>query len=148
MSNKTVSYLAEYTADLRHVPGARNVVADMLSRPPAAPAECCTVSLTSSAPSLFSPAPSPPSPDPQSSTCTVDYADCRDGRCTEDMSNCPYVQKMQCSPSRQIQRLHLEGTNLLCDVSTGVPRPLVPTLWRAAVFSEVHALAHSGIHAT
>ena len=37
---------------------------------------------------------------------------------------------------------------MLCDVSTGVPRPLVPTSWRPAIFSAVHNLAHPGVRAT
>ena len=32
-------------------------------------------------------------------------------------------------------------------MSTGVPRPLVPTLWKPAIFSAVHAPAHPGIRA-
>ena len=37
---------------------------------------------------------------------------------------------------------------LLCDISTGVPRPIVPTSWRRRVFDSVHNLAHPGIRAT
>ena len=37
---------------------------------------------------------------------------------------------------------------MLCDVSTGVPRPLVPTPMQPVVFSAVHNLAHPGIRAT
>jgi hypothetical protein len=33
---RQLAYVAEYTSDLRHVPGASNVVADTLSRPAAA----------------------------------------------------------------------------------------------------------------
>jgi hypothetical protein len=32
-----LSYIAEYTSDIRHIPGKDNVVADTMSRPPAAP---------------------------------------------------------------------------------------------------------------
>jgi len=34
-----LSYIAEFTSDIRHTPGASNVVADALSRPPALPAK-------------------------------------------------------------------------------------------------------------
>jgi hypothetical protein len=32
-----LSYIAEYTSDIRHIPGKENVVADTMSRPPVAP---------------------------------------------------------------------------------------------------------------
>ena len=36
------------------------------------------------------------------------------------------------------------GTMLLCDVSTGQPRPVVPSAWRRRVFDAVHSLSHPG----
>ena len=135
---RQLSYLAEFTADLRHVPGVQNVVADTLSRPPPTPAGCCGIS---SAPA--SSASATPSPDPQSSTSTVDFAGMARAQDT-----CPGVQKMQSSSSLKVEKVHVEGTSMLCDVSTGVPRPLVPTSWRPAIFSAVHTLAHPGIRAT
>ena len=36
------------------------------------------------------------------------------------------------------------GARLLCDVSTGQPRPLVPAGWRRPVFEAVHNLSHPG----
>ena len=63
---RQLSYLAEFTSDLRHVPGVQNVVADMISQPPASPAELCRISSSST-----SSASAPPSQDPQSSVSTV-----------------------------------------------------------------------------
>ena len=37
---------------------------------------------------------------------------------------------------------------LLCDVSTGVPIPVVPEAWRRLVFDTVHSLAHPGARTT
>jgi len=37
---------------------------------------------------------------------------------------------------------------LLCDVSTGHPRPIVPKTWRRHVFDTVHNLAHPSVRAT
>jgi hypothetical protein len=34
---RPLSYIAEYTSDIWHIPGKENVVADIMSRPPAAP---------------------------------------------------------------------------------------------------------------
>ncbi|KAJ8372425.1 hypothetical protein AAFF_G00289610 [Aldrovandia affinis] len=36
------------------------------------------------------------------------------------------------------------GASLLCDVSTGQPRPVVPAQWRREVFDSVHSLSHPG----
>ncbi|CAI5689985.1 unnamed protein product [Oreochromis niloticus] len=40
------------------------------------------------------------------------------------------------------------GPHLLCDVSTGRPRPVVPLSWRCRVFDSVHALSHPGVRAS
>ena len=40
------------------------------------------------------------------------------------------------------------GSTLLCDISTGTPRPVVPPSWRKCVFEAVHNLSHPGIRAT
>ena len=37
---------------------------------------------------------------------------------------------------------------VLCDVSLGTPRPIVPKSWRRRVFDIVHALAHPGARTT
>ena len=36
------------------------------------------------------------------------------------------------------------GAKLLCDTSTGQPRPLVPVSWQRPVFEAVHNLSHPG----
>ena len=40
------------------------------------------------------------------------------------------------------------GTTLLCDVSTGQPRPVVPDGWRQQVFDAMHGLSHPGKRAS
>ena len=40
------------------------------------------------------------------------------------------------------------GTTLLCDVSTGSPRPIIPTGWRRQVFGAIHGLSHPGSKAS
>uniref|UniRef100_A0A3Q2WY89 Gypsy retrotransposon integrase-like protein 1 n=1 Tax=Haplochromis burtoni TaxID=8153 RepID=A0A3Q2WY89_HAPBU len=40
------------------------------------------------------------------------------------------------------------GPLLVCDVSTGRPRPVVPASWRRQVFDSVHALSHPGVRAS
>ncbi|KAL7640064.1 UNVERIFIED_CONTAM: hypothetical protein RMT77_009478 [Armadillidium vulgare] len=52
--------------------------------------------------------------------------------------------------SLSLQSLHLPGTArpLVCDTSTGSPRPLVPSSFRKQVFYSLNDLAHPGISAT
>lgn len=40
------------------------------------------------------------------------------------------------------------GPALLCDVSTGRPRPVVPVAWRRRVFDSLHSLSHPGVRAS
>ncbi len=41
-----------------------------------------------------------------------------------------------------------DGTLMLCDVSTGRARPLVPTSWKRQVFDLVHGLSHPSVRST
>ena len=40
------------------------------------------------------------------------------------------------------------NATIICDVSTGVPRPYVPSKFRRSVFNSLHSLAHPGVRAT
>ena len=70
-----MSYIAEYTGDLRHVPGKENFVADALSRPPGAiPVHSPVLSVCASGGTAgASVAVSPPSP-PSSSAAVINFA--------------------------------------------------------------------------
>ena len=46
--------------------------------------------------------------------------------------------------SLKLQDLDWQGSQVLCDVSMGQPRPLVPVTWRKRVFNAIHGLAHVG----
>ena len=41
--------------------------------------------------------------------------------------------------------LSLSDSTIVCDTSTGVPRPFVPSKFRHAVFNSLHSLSHPGI---
>ena len=45
----------------------------------------------------------------------------------------------------RLQLFTVSGLPLVCDVSTSVPRPLVPAAARKQVFLAVHGLAHPGV---
>ena len=44
----------------------------------------------------------------------------------------------------KLKEVNLGGCNLLCDVSTSRPRPIVPPLWTKAIFEAIHDLSHPG----
>ncbi|MBM3939179.1 MAG: hypothetical protein FJ333_11085, partial [Sphingomonadales bacterium] len=114
---RQMSFIAEFTADLRHLPGQQNVVADALSRP---------VALVL--------------PDLEASASIQQIAQAQAG--------CQETEDLRKSPSLQVQVVKLEGQDLLCDISTGVRRPLVPVSCRRRVFDMIHSLSHPGIRAT
>lgn len=49
-----------------------------------------------------------------------------------------------------LQSVPIEGSKstLVCDVSTGKPRPIIPPSWRRRVFDVIHNLSHPGIRTT
>jgi hypothetical protein len=48
----------------------------------------------------------------------------------------------------RVQKLTVDGQELLVDTSSGVLRPLIPAALRRRVFDAVHGLAHPGVRAT
>ena len=115
-----LSAISEFTTAMLHVSGKSNMVADALSR--------------TNINSLHALLPG------------VDYTEMATAQTTDpEMS----AYRTACS------NLVLEdisfgptGQMLLCDVSTGQPRPIVPTSMRRRVFDTVHGLSHPGARAT
>ena len=148
---RQLSYVAEYTTDIRHISGASNIVADMLSRPPGHAA---------------AKAAQPPSADPGAVACqggktessaqgwitaVADHAPLTEvnyAAMAVAQIGCPAVAKARQSPALSIERIKVQGAELYCDTSTGTVRPLVPVQFQRPVFAAVHSLAHPGIRAT
>src|SRR6201990_2203509 len=78
-----------------------------------------------------------------SSLSPVDYEGMAEAQESEDIS-------LHDNTSLQLQSLQLPNISrsLVCDTSTGSPRPLVPPAFRKQVFHSMHDLAHPGISAT
>ena len=118
-----LSYVAEFTTDIRHLPGKANLAADALSRnAPLQP----TVSAVAPLPAVdFDLLAQAQRDDPETPAARTAITGLQ-------WQDCPLDS----------------GLTLLCDVSTGRPRPFVPPSWRRHVFEAVHNLAHPGIRAT
>ncbi|CAH8490858.1 unnamed protein product [Dicrocoelium dendriticum] len=112
-----LDFVTQFTADIRHVSGVDNPVADALSR----------VNLT------------------LQSLPTVDLAAMASAQAQDED-----IQRTLQSTSLHVQPVPLQTTEgtILCDTSTGCPRPLVPVSFRRTVFDALHSLSHPGIRAS
>ena len=114
-----LSYISEFTTDIRHISGKDNPVADTLSR-----ATLANIQLG------------------------IDYLDLSQAQ--KDDSE---VQACRHSKGSKLQLEDIpygssEDTTVLCDISTGSPRPVVPTTWRRRVFDLIHGLSHPSVRTT
>ena len=111
--------ISEFTTDVRHIAGKNNHVADTLSR--------------TSANSLHV-------------EIGVDYAAMATAQCSDpEMST--YRDGVTGLRLKDVT-FGVSGDTILCDISTGHPRPIVPAACRRQVFTAIHTLSHPGIRAT
>ena len=119
---RQLGYLSEFTTDIRHIQGKANTAADALSR--------LQVNATDAgAPNLV-----------------LDYDKLAEAQTTD-----PEIKEIA-QPKNSIHfhtvNLPMTSKPLLCDISTGNPRPWVPREFRRAAFHSLHGLSHPGINAT
>jgi RNase H-like domain found in reverse transcriptase/Integrase core domain/Integrase zinc binding domain len=120
---RQLSYISEFDAELQHVAGTENVVADCLSRPAHVEAVQHVLAVLPSS--------------------GINYA-----TLAQAQRFCPDVAGVRAKSSLQLVSVPVEGGLLIGDMSTGVLRPLVPEQFRRAVFDNVHEVAHAGVHAS
>jgi RNase H-like domain found in reverse transcriptase len=106
--SRQLSYVVEFTSDIQHIKGVDNMVADTLSRPP--PPAAPMVAVVSAGHHIGV------EPD-------LDYA-----TIVERQRGCPEVQSLINSSSLTVQSISQNGCRILCDVSTGSARPLIPAV--------------------
>ena len=115
-----LDFIAQFTSDIRFVRGSDNAAADALSR--------IAVNAT------------------QSQHPTIDFQ----SMALAQQSDAELHQLKDSDTSLDLRTILLPSspTPLICDMSTGNPRPWVPECLRRTVFNALHQLSHPGIRAT
>ena len=115
-----LDFISQFTSDIQHVKGANNPVADALSRIEVnALGKCQDIDFEAMA-----------------------KAQGQDQDLSALQSSSSSSLKLSSVP------VPASTTTIVCDLSTGVPRPVVPLLFRRAVFDALHSLSHPGVRAT
>ena len=115
---RQLSAISEFTVDIRHMAGKDNVVADALSRAAISAISGGIDFLALATTQLADP---------------VGMTACQTAITGLQLKDIPF------GPN---------NTTLLCDVSLGRPRPLVPVSFRRRIFDTLHGLSHPSIRAT
>ena len=63
-------------------------------------------------------------------------------------SACPSVQSMLSSSTFSIVSIPFLQSSVLCDASSGSPRPLIPKVLRQKRFQSLHGISHPGVCAS
>ena len=134
---RQLSSIAEHSTDIRHVAGKANVVADALSRVELSPST--------------EPSDNFDEDEVQPLVCYaieggIDYAALAQAQVDSEEVQ---LYRTACTGLRLKDVSFADGTfTVLCDISTGRARPIVPEAWREPIFQAIHGLSHPGIEAT
>ena len=108
--SRHLSYIAEFTTDIRHIHGKYNVVADTLSR-----------------------------------IETAELQDIDFQQLAKDQATSTEILAYHTAiTSLSLKDIPLNNTVLLCDLSLGKSRPVVPKEWTFKVLQTIHSLSHAG----
>ena len=150
--SRHLATISEFTTDIQHVSGKDNVVADALSRAPIGTVDQQTAEpfgsqeAVSPGPGfLFEPGARMFEP-VNAIKPGLDYR-----AMAADQQRDPDVQNYRTAITNlRVEDVPFENGafTLLCDISTGVARPIVPESWRKRVFDTVHSLSHPGARTT
>lgn len=142
-----LSFLSEFTSSIVHLPGSENCVADSLSRPgpdpdttltlPACPKDGSSSLAVNKPVSTVQPCLVAPGSFPDTGVDLVQFSQLQ--------LSCPSVLQMKSSSVLKVIPLPAGFSQILCDVSSGSPRPLVPVSLRRSIFSQLHSISHPGI---
>lgn len=132
---RQMSFISEFTCDLRHVKGEENTIADLLSRPPAENVKnleniedselICAIQC-------------------DEKTLGLDLKEVAEKQLT-----CDGVRLLKENSALKPKFVRIKsGEKLWMDISCHPPRILLPSVFKRSVFDNVHNLAHVGPKAT
>ena len=149
---RQLSYVAEFTNKIVHVPGRLNIVADLMSRPPqpvlvTGSTKAASVKVPSGllAASQVTSGTAGASPLLVAATLpdSLDLLELAKAQRT-----CTGIAVLRTSSSLLLEDVPVGHLTICCDTSNGRRRPLVPLLWQRKVFDAIHSLAHPGTRAS
>lgn len=123
---RQLSFLSEFSTDIRHISGCDNAVPDYLSRPPCSEQD-------------------------NTSFIAAVTRSCLDlHQLAREQRGCREVAELAHSASLKVERRDFPEVSggILVDVSTGTDRPLIPSAMQRGVFDRIHNLSHPGARAT
>ena len=132
--SRYLSFIAEFTTDVRYIKGNLNVVADALS----------SISITDSAKKTAKTTNLHVMHKyPHGDDCINFDQLAHDQREKDGMAS-----YRTATTGLSLKDIDMGKSTLLCDTSTGIHRPLPPTSWTCLVFNKIHGLSHSGVRPT
>lgn len=112
-------YISQFTTDIRYIEGAKNVVADTLSRS-----------------------------DISSITSQFDLRSISEAQINDEELKQLKASASRSGFTLKLVHIPVEELDIWCETSTSVNRPYLPENFRRMVFKKLHDLGHSGIKAT
>ena len=136
-----LSYIAEFSTDIRHIRGERNIVADALSRPSEPDGhKVPTVSKAVQVDLV-----SPPVHTPMLASLAFPEVPALDFKALAAAQD---PGELLPSSDLQLQKIPYQGVDVWCDTGGGRRRPLVPLHFRRPNFDALHGLSHPGARPT
>ena len=130
--SRHLSFLSQFTTDIRHVAGAQNVIADALSRcHDQEEAEGLTTS---------------PDDDDSRPYLSAVFADADEDLLRREQQQDEELQALLANNESSLKLTQIEG--IYCHVFNSVCRPYIPQMLRQRYFQRVHDIAHPGTRAT
>ena len=116
---RQLAYISEFTSDIRHISGSENLPADALSR--------LVV-------------------DAIGNVVDLDY----DKLAIAQTNDCEIQRYLKNPGGLRLRQLEVpkSQSKLWCDISTGKPRPFLPSAFRRSAYERLYDLSHPGIKAT
>ena len=129
-----LSFIAEFTTDIKYIKGKFNVVADTLSRINSVKTSDNNIQ-NSNLNAVVANHPEDK---------IIDFSRlARDQETSDEMASYHTA-----TTGLLLEDVDIGSSTLLCDTSMGAPRPILPSSWTRPVFNKIHGLSHAGVRPT